>query len=196
MDKSFNEIKRLANLKYCYEKDRAKLILVYLGLKPAFDATIYGKNATDKTIKILEGLGMYSVKMKLNKKFYLDAEKEVGYRLEIPTGEIVVARDKKIALRLSKTLPHKHHRRYGKLMGYPKSAIDNFVKKEPQLEIKKFERLCFKQGIIFNFRVPAKNYQESLKVLKTWSLAIKKHVPDLYAQLRKDELMFYKTITK
>lgn len=178
-----NEIKILENLNYCDEKDRAKMILVYLGLKPACEVYIYEKEAMAELKKALLEVGLYCVKLKFDKKPFVEIQKAFLGELVLPIGQYAVAKDKKTAIRLSKTLPSKHHRRFGELMGYPKTAIDNFIKKEPQLDFKESMKIKKKHGIIFSFRIPVKNYQNELRVLKNWSLAIKRYAPVLYERM-------------
>lgn len=185
MNQFTNEIRKLEKLKYCDEKDRAKMILVYLGLKPACEVYVYEKEVMVKLKQSLLEVGLHCVKLSFNKKPFDEWQKVILQRLILPVGQCAVAKTKKTAIRLSKTLPHKHHRRFGKLMGYPQTAIDNFIKKEPSLDFKRFMKLNKKHGIIFSFRIPAKNYQNELKILKNWSLAIKRYAPTLYKRLLK-----------
>lgn len=185
MEPAINEIKKIEKLRYCDEKDRAKMILVYLGLKPACEVYIYEKEAMARLKQSLLEVGLYCVKRSFDKKPFDEIQKAIPQKLVLPVGQCAVAKTKKTAIRLSKTLPNKHHRSFGKLMGYPQTAIDNFVKKEPNLDRHKYVNLRKKYGIIFSFRIPAKNYQNELKVLKGWSMAIKQYAPALYKKLLK-----------
>ncbi len=185
MNPVISDVHKIEKLKYCDEKDRAKMILVYLGLKPACEVYVYEKETMAKLRKALLEEGLYCVKRSFDKKPFDELQKAIQQKLILPIGQYAVAKTKKTAIRLSKTLPYKHHRCFGKLMGYPQTAIDNFVEKEPNLDLKRFMKLNKKHGIIFSFRIPAKNYQNELKVLKNWSMAIKRYAPTLYKRLLK-----------
>jgi len=178
-----SKIRKIERLKDCDEKDRAKMILVILSLKPACEVLIFKKDAL-KSLKLgLAPLGLYVARQKFEKKFFKMIEKAVGQRLVLPVGRYAVARDLKTARLLSKTLPDKDHLRFGRLMGYPESAIANFIKGGPFLDSAKAEKLFKKDCLIFNFRMSAKNYQKELKVLKAWTFAIRDNSPYLYKKI-------------
>lgn len=185
MNSVINNIQKIEKLEFCDEKDRAKMILVYLRLKPACEVYVYEKEAIIKLKQALLEVGLHCVKLNFDKKPFDEIQKAIPQKLILPVGQCAVARDEKTAIRLSKTMPNKDHRRFGRLMGYPQTAIDNFVKKEPKLDGPEYVKLYKKDGIIFSFRIPAKNYSDSLKLLKRWSTAIKRHAPDLYKKLLK-----------
>ncbi len=185
MDSVINNIQKIEKLKYCDEKDRAKMILVYLGLKPACEVYVYKKELIIKLKQALSEVGLHCIKLNFDKKPFDEIQKAIPQKLILPTGQCAIARDEKTAIGLSKIIPSKHHQRFGRIMGYPQTAIDNFVKREPKLDGSKYIELYKKHGIIFSFRIPAKNYSESIKLLKRWSMAIKRYAPDLYKKLLK-----------
>lgn len=186
------DIGKIAKIRFCNEKDRAKLILVYLGLKPVCSVFIYEEEGHLKTKEILSEVGLYSKPGKFNKEWFDNFQEECEEKIILPIGELCVAKEKENVFELLKISSAKDHQRYGELMGYPQSAIDNFIKQEPQLDYYDLEKMQKEHGVIFSFRIPRENYQKELEVLKSWSMAIKKYAPQLYEELWKQEQQFNK----
>lgn len=185
-------IQKIEQLKVCNENDLANIMLVYLGLKPACEGYYFEKDGLNILKKTLSIMGLYCTRKSFNKKFFADIQKTSRQKLYLPSGEFVVARDIKTADSLIKAMSGVNHRIYGKLMGYPQSAIHHFIKKANKLGFHEFEKLSQKHGLIFQFSIPAKNYQAELRLLKKWSQAIKRYSPKIYKKLVDMRLQSYK----
>lgn len=178
------KIKIIEKIEFLDLYDRAKLVLVYLGLKPACEVSIYKSSEAQKLKNILKEVGLYCLKSKhFNKESYDEMKKVLPSTCVFPISRCSVAKDFSTAKKLSEINPAQHHREYGKLMGYPKTAIDNFLKKESCLNKSSMDKLKKKYGIIFSFRLPKTNYQDELNLLIDWSENIKKYAPELYKKI-------------
>ncbi len=183
------QIKIIEDIELCDSHDKANLILVYLGLKPACEVKIYRPGDVLKLKKILGSIGLSCVKSKcFDKKAWNNIRKLLlPEKMLMPIASYAIAKGLKIARELSKIGSSKDHRRYGELMGYPLTAINNFVNRDPQVGHYKLEKIKKKHGIVFGFRLPEKNYRNELALLIKWSEAIKKYTPSLYKELLKNK---------
>src|SRR5665811_751976 len=84
MDPSKSDIKKIENLKYCDEKDQAKMILVYLGLKPSCEVYIYEKGVIVKLKQSLSDVGLYCIKSSFDKKPFEEWQKATSQKLILP----------------------------------------------------------------------------------------------------------------
>lgn len=148
----------------------AKLILVLLGLKPATELSLYKTN--DEPEVVIEKVRSAGLVIK-NKDVRQDRKKKV-------IVEFAVARDEATADQLMEVASNQDHEEYGKLMGFPQTAIDAFSGKIEALDMD--DRPDMK-GIIFSFRMSKDHASEEFELLKIWSEAIKRYSPNTYAAL-------------
>jgi hypothetical protein len=150
---------------------RAEAILVLLELKPATEfATMKWNEKPEKVADTLRQAGISVNVREPNKK-----EKS-----EKATGFFTIAKSEQDLKKLMSIDPGKDHVEYGKLMGYPKSAIEAFKTKKT-LE---FEEAPELENFALKFKLSKTNWQEEIKTLKQWNRALKKYAPDLYKKLR------------
>lgn len=145
------------------KEQRAQLVLVLLGLKPATDVSVFPWNSPSKEIEnLLEKSGLQFIKYKNKKQ-------------EKTRDEYAVARDKETAERLMNADPRSTHREYGALMGYPQTAVEAFLKGEfyggPLPEDIK--------NSIFQLKFSKDNYEEEFEVVRKWNQAIQEYCPSL-----------------
>jgi Mg/Co/Ni transporter MgtE len=149
---------------------RANIILVYLGLKPATEIDIYTHNdSAEKVISAIEAIGL---KTKIKREFK-QKDKDVI--------RISVASNQENLEKLEKVDPSKDHEEYGRLMGYPETAIGAFLNKEKKLE---YNHYLDDEDLVFFITMSKEDHGEEVKTLKKWSNAIKEHAPDLYIKLK------------
>jgi hypothetical protein len=146
---------------------RAEAILVLLGLKPATDFETYTWNDDwEKVASVLKNTG-------------------VEMDIQIPKGEKNVTALFKIAktkedLEKLLSLRPGDHEKYGRLMGYPESAIKGYLNKQTMDD----EKIPELNDLGLCFKLSKANWQEEIKTIKTWNQIIKKFAPDVYRDLR------------
>lgn len=162
-------IKSIENLKIG-SKPKANIILIFLGLKPATELEISSHNdSAEKVINVIENIGL---KVKIKSKFK---------RKDKDIVLLSVADNQENLDRLEQIDPSKNHEEYGRLMGYPETAIDAFLHKEKRLDP---ENYLENDELIFFIAMSKENWEEEIKTLKKWSDAIKEQAPDLYVELK------------
>ncbi|MSU75307.1 MAG: hypothetical protein EXS55_02230 [Candidatus Magasanikbacteria bacterium] len=149
---------------------KAELILVVLGLKPAAEVVIFPWNdLPEKVVATIE------------KTSLLVHEKPKN---QASSGKVVatyaVARDAETLQQLLQTDPAKDHEAYGRLMGFPTSAVEAFLNKTT---LKTDEDDLERRGIIFGMKLSRDNTKEELRLLEYWSQLIKKYAPATYRSL-------------
>lgn len=142
---------------------RAELILILLGEKPATDVSWHtGRIQPAEVEAILHAAGLST------KVIYSDAA----------ATDMVVARDPETVSRLSLLRADRDHQEFGRLMGFPETAIAAFVNKSGALPHDEQRRL---QGELpfSNFIFSRKHAPEELALLRRWNLLIFRHAPEL-----------------
>ncbi len=182
--------------------DKIDLLLMWSGLKPATDITI-GKDWEEGQQSLsLSEEEIYSAKKKLSENgfIFVDLPKEIGaiegidesetepsvkYRYE--QKHFFVARDETTAEAL-KNAYEKEDEIYGRLSGFPESAIKAYLEAEKNptslIEIKDLpEEIRTQDFMAFaTFKLSRKNWREELEVVKKWADTIKKINPALYEE--------------
>ena len=149
---------------------RAEIILVLLGQKPATELDIFKWNdPPDKIMNVLKSVGLSTAKLE-----------NIEALNENWLARIVIAKKQEDLAKIEKLDPKKDHAEFGKMMGYPESAIAAFGKKEKILPNENYPSM---KGIIFDFKLSKDNWQEEINVLKRWSRVIELVAPDIYKEL-------------
>lgn len=144
---------------------KADVILVILGVKPATEVSVFEWNDSPDEVKhILLESGLVVVEKEVNGK-------------EI--AQFAVAKNEDNARKLALFDPSKDHGEYGRLMGFPESAVVGFVQ-EKCLDRDKYPDL---NSIVFNFALSEDEWKNEVKLLKYWSELLKKYSPTIYEEL-------------
>ncbi len=147
----------------------AELMLIFLGYKPATEVALAPWNdPPEKVVKTLRDSGLIA-----GIKNYKDVN---GKKFAI----VAVAKDKETMERLKKAEADADHEEYGRLMGYPDTAIDAFMHKEKLLPEVDYPE---KNDKTLDFKLSKDHWQEEIKVIKKWSQAIKQYSPKIYELL-------------
>lgn len=151
-------------------RDLAEIILVLIGLKPGgdFDVHVYDESPR-KIKKKLESIGLI-VKEEPEEEPVQPYRRTVKARFVIGLNEDVVNQN----LGLKRNMEN-FDEKYGRLMGYPETAIQAFVKKET--------RPILQDGDLENknfwFKPSSSHYEEDMQVARQWSSAIEQYAPEL-----------------
>lgn len=172
------KITKIEQLKFG-NRQKAGLILVLLGEKPAVEVALYGWNdPPGKFAEVIKEIGLNFEELKFE-----------GRSLTPPklVTRFAIAQDKETVLKLRSLSPARDHREYGLLMGYPESAVMAFVEhKENPEKITKgsMAMTIMKERPVVNFALSKDNWQEEVKTAQRWNAAIKKHAPELYKEIQ------------
>ncbi len=153
-------------------EQKASIILVLLGLKPATELLLYSNN--DKPGKVAETILATGLDIRLKR----ENEKVTVF---------AIARDTKTLEQLVKVTADKDHEAFGKLMGYPDSAINAFLHKEDQLDETEEQKLLGDDNDINLgvFKLSKDNYKKELDLIKQWNTAIETFSPNTYHKLKR-----------
>jgi hypothetical protein len=170
--------------------DRINLELVFDGIKPGTfihfmylpeDPEYHGQGISNeeelqKAVRnfsqLLDNAGLrYDLKIK-------DSFNQVPIR----EAEFCVSKDKTTAELLARAHAEKDDREFGRLVGYPPTAVNAFVDNEPRIEredlpedIRNSEYINFQ-----NFVLSKKHWREETETIKKWAETIKRMDPVLY----------------
>jgi len=151
----------------------ADVILVILDLKPAMELDIFNWNDDPK-----------EVKQKMEEAGLIVEEKKIPERKKTKVSAVfAVSRSSSAISRLLDAEANNDHAEYGRLMGYPETAIEAFLDQSKLLPDKEYPDM---DGIIFAFKLSKDHHDTEFAVLKKWSEAIKKYAPNLYLELNSD----------
>jgi hypothetical protein len=157
-------------------EQKAWLILVVLGMKPATELVIGEGNDSQDTIKeVLSRAGLAYA----NRDDEYINKKDIYGKIPI-LAVISVARNRETLDELLKVSGKKDHGDYGRLMGYPETAVKAFVNKE-LLDKKDYP---YMSDNIFPLKLSKDHWREEVEHLKSWNEAIKKYAPETYRQAR------------
>ncbi|SRR6056297_141489 len=150
-------------------RPKAEMMLVLLGEKPAMELGVYSWNSDPEEIeRALEDSGLSC------------ARKETKEGENGPKSVLVVTREEDELEELLNLDPSQDHEEYGRLMGYPESAIKAFKDKKFQLEEENYPD---EEGVIFDFKLSRDNWREEWELLKRWSQIIKEYSPQTFEGL-------------
>lgn len=144
----------------------AESILIFLGYKPATEIDLAPWNdSPEKVMATLRESGLIA-----------EIKKYKGVN-DKRFSVVAVTRNKETMEKLKKVEANADHQEYGRLMGYPNTAIDAYLNKEKLLSEKDYPNLS---GNIMDFKLSKDHWQEEIKVIQQWSQVIKQYSPKLY----------------
>ena len=180
--------------------DKEFLILVLAGEKPVAGLTLHqksGENSEDFTRRVqkVRGLLAETGLPYEEEKTDIQGEAESGKNDQYSVYDFYISRDPQIAKEAmalaSKKNDDRHtpesQERFGLLMGYPKTAVEAYIKnindprsQEPELpeDVEFAEYMDFK-----NFVVSQDHWREELETVKRWAETIREIAPDLYKKI-------------
>lgn len=149
----------------------AEMFLVACGLKPATEIDVYRyKDGRDRgtLIKTARDIGLAI------------QEKDIApHKNQNMEGTFVIAKDVEILKRLMQVEANADHREYGRLMGFPESAVDGFIDDDLLPD----EEYPDMSGIVFHFQLSKERWKEEIKIMRQWSNILEKYMPDTYNNL-------------
>jgi hypothetical protein len=164
------KIAMIESLKTGFEQ-KAGLVLVLLGEKPALSLTVFTdtpEEARTEEEKI-NNIGLRSRKIS-------QQEKNGKYVIKF-----LIAGNENNLNALAEIDPSVDHTKFGALMGYPSTAIKAFSEGELMNIDEERELLDKYPEIVFhNFRLSKDGQEEEIKTLKRWNDIIKKAAPNIY----------------
>jgi len=222
-DKEKVHIEQIENLDFLVTQDRMILILTYLGEKPVSKIEIYFTERhpyldlaeiIDQKERLEQLLRTLGLEFKIVEKRIVD---ENGF--EEITFEFLISRDKKKIEELEKAINEKDERKMGELYGYPKTAVDAYVKSmrilresrkdegdillESIFDRKKwFDSLSeeersklIEEGVLSfsTFTFSKKHWREELEVVRRWQSIIRKKAPKLYQEIIESKAWYLMT---
>jgi len=164
INESLEEINKKEQIKHILSIDigaeqQAQMIMVLLELKPAAELYLYPWNSSiDKTEEELSKSGLLYLK-KENKK------------QNNTVAEYVISKNEQLMNRL---LSCSSSSEYGELMGYPKTAIQAFEKKD----VYKGPLPKDIEESIFKMAFSNENFTEEFETIRKWNEALLKYAPD------------------
>jgi len=195
-----------------WENEKAELILVAQGLKPATDPapTVtwlpgeepkkVDQEKVESTIQLLKRLGFYVTKPELDHEdavIYEDGTRSAGAE----NLRLYVAREAETAENLKRAYAEKDDITFGRLSGFPETAVQEFVKTREMLweersqylvdvnfndipkEVRELPYMAFAQ-----FRLSKNNWKEKIKTAERWAKEIERLSPALYNKITSDYL--------
>lgn len=154
----------------CHVQDRIQILLVLLELKPVVTFALDVRESAENIAKVVRDAGLI-----------VEIEKKGHYR------SLIIARspeniNKIIELHAEQKrgLSEDYHQRYGRLVGYPQTAIDAFSGRIPALTEE--ESYHLDPDLIFSVVFSKDHWKEELEVMRKWSQAIKQYAPHVYAE--------------
>lgn len=168
---------------HCGAVPKAELILVLSGLKPATDLHLFKNNEDPE-----------SVKKKINDAglAYKELDKKFFHNQNI-TCSLGIARQMEDAERVGELMVLGGGEDFGRLMGFPQTAIDAYAMRRERFDADKQNPLFQERGLPFRFRLSKDNWEEEIKVAEEWTAKIKEIAPDLYKELISNEHLFSNT---
>lgn len=150
---------------------KSELILVLLGEKPATDLEHFSDDP-EEVADMLESYGLSVVQKGVKNS-------------ENSRSIFSVSNKESLAKKLANTDPEEDHEMYGKLMGYPDSAISAFEdengnKAGNELRLEREEYPEELDKLVFNsFILSKKNWEQEVKILQRWQNVLEKAAPDM-----------------
>jgi len=147
---------------------KAEMVLVLLGAKKATDIMVYSWNDSPE-----------DVRLNLEKNGLCVAEVLREKTNENLRAEFAVALDKEAAEKLANLNPEVDHTEFGRLMGFPETAIEAFGNSKTLAR----EKYPDMKGLIFKFILSEDHWQEEMEVMRNWTELIRVNAPELYREL-------------
>lgn len=166
------KIAKIEQLKFG-NRQKAGLILVLLGEKPAVEVALHGWNDPPrKFAEVIKEIGLNFEEVEFEDRALTPSKLVTRF---------AIAKDKETALKLKSLDPARDHREYGHLMGYPESAVEAFVNDGEKTTL---TWDMTKEVPVVDFRLSKDNWREELKISQRWNDTIKKHAPELYQEIQ------------
>lgn len=141
-------------------EQKAQLVLLVLGIKPAAELSLYAKNSTpEETESLLQKAGLVYVRKDA------DGGKVVAQYAISNSIEMV-----------EELLQSNSPSEYGKLMGYPQTAIDAFNTRDGRYDGPLPDDIY---NSIFKLIFSKDHFQEEFEVVRSWNKALMEYAPDL-----------------
>lgn len=148
---------------------KAEVILIAEGLKPATEIDLHPEDSSAKDI--------------------IDAAKKLGLvAMNHPNTKqiVIIAKDTDTAITLSKIDASKDHLLYGRLMGFPETAVQAFVGDKPMLSRRETDALT--EGLVMNEMSLSRDHcADELPVLQRWDDAVKSRTQTVYEELYQEK---------
>lgn len=141
-------------------EQKAQLVLLILGIKPAAELSLYAKNSTpEEAESLLQKAGLVYV------------------RKDVEDSKIVAqyAISNSVEL-VEKLLQSNSSSEYGQLMGYPQTAIDAFKTMDGRYDGPLPDDI---DNSIFKLIFSKDHFKEEFEVVRSWNNALMKYAPGL-----------------
>jgi hypothetical protein len=149
-------------------EQRAQIILVLLGLKPATELSLFANNSTpEETEALLEQAGLLYIRKESNDHQWTSAK-----------YEYVVAKDEATLQQLLNSSSSESHEEYGLLMGYPETAVKAFTAGD----LYDGPLPADIEDSIFKLRFSKDHFEEEFETVRKWNTAINEYAPELLSQ--------------
>lgn len=171
IDENREKIEIIEGLKIGFEQ-KAELILVLLGEKPAFKLTVFANTPEEVSAEEdkIRSIGLRF--RKINQQ-----EKNGKYVVQF-----LIAAEEDNLNKLTEVDPSVNHAEFGTLMGYPSSAVKAFLEGELIDIDEEIELLGKYPEIVFhNFRLSKGGQEKEIEILKHWNNIIKTASPNIYS---------------
>ena len=187
--------------------DKVNFLLTKLMLKPAsvlempIQLKALEEKDTDETIDFFSEQDMQEI-IELINSSGLESQSEIGiinasYRSrrepesekyfegELKSMKIFIATDKENLEKISKAWKSDDTESIGKVLGFPKTAVEAYSKKEDRLYFDELpaEIAQADYAKFASFTLSKNNWQEELETAKKWAEAMRKNSPNLYKEI-------------
>lgn len=140
---------------------KANMILVLFDEKPAAEIDVFTwGDSPDRVEKVIRDSGL--------------SYKKIVSKSSKVLATFCIAKQKTLVDDLVTAINAGNDADYGRLMGYPETAIEAYVNKTSTTD--------YDTDKLFNFAFSRHNYLEEMKTVTRWKECIKKHTPKLYEE--------------
>ena len=140
---------------------KANMVLVLFDEKPAAEIDVFSwGDSPDKVEKVIKDSGL----------FY----KKIVSKSSKVLATFCISKQKSLVDALAIAIDTGNDADYGRLMGYPETAIEAYVNKTSTTK--------YDTDRLFNFAFSQQNHIEEMKTVTRWKEAIKRHAPELYKE--------------
>ncbi|MSR84947.1 hypothetical protein EXS71_00700 [Candidatus Uhrbacteria bacterium] len=157
---------------------KIQFLLVLLEAKPAMTSSLTTRDGSPEAIvQTLREAGLY---------VELETQDHSNSLIVAQTPEAIQEILSLHVQREKHPLPAEYHEHYGKLVGYPQTAIDAFSGRIPSMG----ERASWEldPDLVFSITYSQAHCQEELELMRAWTRLIQQHAPNLYQEAHKKRL--------
>lgn len=148
---------------------KAEMVLIAENLKPGIEIDIDPNNSDVERI--------------------LDTAKKLGlvaFMHPKVKHNVIIAKDTDTGIKLSKVDPSKDHVEYGRLMGFPETAVHAFIGNAPALSRMEMDALT--DGLVMDqMKVSRDHCMDELQVLQRWDNVVRAHTQRVYEELHREK---------